>query len=103
MIIAIVKTAKIQYIEAQGREDGIKRLRVLSRTSPCDVAVPKFSTRYEYMYGLRNDAEPKMNRASTELNAKFSSPPATRSKGLIAVCSAAMPDPIMNSDATATE
>src|ERR1700733_615805 len=44
-----------------------------------------------------------MSCANAELNAKCSSPPATRSKGLIATCSTAIPAPIAKSEVTAIE
>ena len=48
------------------------------------------------------DAIPKISCANAELKAKCSSPPATRSRGLIAVCKVAIPDPITNNETTAT-
>ena len=38
----------------------------------------------------------------TEKKAKFSSPPATRVRGLIVVCSMAMPSPMVNDEASST-
>src|SRR5580704_68981 len=44
-----------------------------------------------------------MSCANAELNAKCSSPPATRNRGLIATCSTAIPAPITKSEVTAIE
>src|SRR3984957_17464721 len=44
-----------------------------------------------------------MSCANAELNAKCSSPPATRNRGLIATCSTAIPAPIAKSEVTAIE
>src|ERR1700722_12060784 len=97
-----VNTAKIQYIEAQGSEGGVILARISSSLFLPACSLPRLSTRYEYTCGLRKEALPNTNWAKAELKAKCSSPPATRSRGLIAVCRVAIADPITNSETTAT-
>ncbi len=57
-------------------------------------------TAVEQRAQVRGEAETSC--AMTEKNAKCSSPPATRSSGLITTCNIAMPMPITNSDVRAT-
>ena len=70
---------------------------------------PPKPTHLRLIEGKRNrrpgtkEAAPKMSCANAELNAKCSSPPATRNRGLIATCSTAIPAPMTKSEATAIE
>src|SRR5439155_292444 len=66
IFIKIEITANNQYREIQGKFDGTTERKMASDLLPVSF---KFKTIYEYTNGLKNDAPPNINCASTELNA----------------------------------
>src|SRR5207247_7897380 len=68
IIIKIEITANNQYREIQGKFDGTTERKMASDLLPVSF---KFKTIYEYTNGLKNDAPPNINCASTELNANL--------------------------------
>ena len=78
------------YRVAQGKSLGTNFLKALAKSKPGET---ELLMRNLYKKGLAKEASPKKNWASTELNAKCSSPPATLNIGLIITCSTAIQHP----------